>query len=342
MIKTLKSDKGYFYKIIDDKKFRISKNEYLKLRNSNIDRYKHRHEDSKKGWDSKWINKYFKINDTVGSGNYGEIKFATIKKVPTKKFLVNKNKLNVNQKVALKCINLKNCNYNDEINTLSKVNHDNVVKLYGQNKILDQYLFLVMEYIDGKNLKELIYSDEYSDFYINKSLNDSIKNIKIKLLYQIAKGLQHMHNLDIMHRDLKPDNVMILDYNTNDNFAKIVDFGFATDKKKSKKRIGTKRYYAPELSNKVMYTKKVDVWSYGVMAHLILTGILIFKDDVLIKLKEYNNNWRFYANSDNKLQLYGNLQHPIEKLLDMTLKKEISKRIDMNKLLKLPLFKILK
>ena len=92
-----------------------------------------------------------------------------------------------------------------------------------------------------------------------------------------------MHQRKIIHRDLKPENVLIVpeegDASSNYPNVKITDFGFAQfyqDESELNQAIGTPLYIAPEIIKKEPYNTKVDVWSIGVIAHILLSGAVPF------------------------------------------------------------------
>ena len=127
---------------------------------------------------------------------------------------------------------------------------------------------MVLEYLPGKNLLQVLRKN---------------KNIKLKYLIQIIKncmeGLKCLHRNGIIHRDLKPQNIMI----NEENFtAKIIDFGLSLIlknkmEKKAFRRCGTIGYMAHEVItntplNREPYDQKIDIFSMGIIVHLMLTG----------------------------------------------------------------------
>lgn len=98
------------------------------------------------------------------------------------------------------------------------------------------------------------------------------------IIYQILLALCYMHSKNITHRDLKPENLMVTITDSNkpeDLFVKLTDFGFATFFDPTAKMdviLGTPIYMAPELCNNKEYDCRVDVWSLGIIAHVLLSG----------------------------------------------------------------------
>lgn len=90
-----------------------------------------------------------------------------------------------------------------------------------------------------------------------------------------------MHNFGIAHRDIKPENVLMID-STEDSDIKLVDFGLAKTlgpNETSNEAFGTLCYVAPEILLQNAYDKSVDLWSLGILIHLMLTGTLPFDSE---------------------------------------------------------------
>lgn len=101
------------------------------------------------------------------------------------------------------------------------------------------------------------------------------------ILLQLADAVSYLHARRIMHRDLKPENI-IMENHTNDVKVKIVDFGFATidnelTNSPAKTICGTAGYLAPEVLKTRIYSRKVDIWSLGVITFIMLSGSMPFE-----------------------------------------------------------------
>ena len=129
-----------------------------------------------------------------------------------------------------------------------------------------EHLYIVMERCFGKDLySRAPYSEKSS----------------ARITGQILSAVAYMHSHDVIHRDLKFDNIM---FETNDDDApiKIIDFGLAknTSRQKNCKGFGgTVTYMAPEILREESYTSKVDIWSIGVITYMLLSSSLPFKCD---------------------------------------------------------------
>ena len=143
--------------------------------------------------------------------------------------------------------------------------HENLAKLidYAED---EEYVYIVIEFCEGGVLREKLKSSKFGE---PKSL---------KILTEIAKGLQALHKSGIMHRDLNLQNILL-----KNGHYKIADFGSSLKEKTSNKEAGTHTYKAPEIiriyrGEQVEYTNKVDVWALGVMFYKMLFGKKEFKE----------------------------------------------------------------
>ncbi|MFC2085270.1 protein kinase [Bacteroidota bacterium] len=154
-----------------------------------------------------------------------------------------------------------------EAQAAAALNHPNIAHIYAIEESNDE-MFIVMEYIDGQELKEMISRDKVD---IEES---------IKIAVQIAEGLETAHNKGVVHRDIKSSNIMI----TKDGKVKIMDFGLAkikgvTELTKIGSTVGTAAYMSPEQAKGEVVDNKTDIWSLGVVFYEMLSGTLPFKGD---------------------------------------------------------------
>eukprot|EP01083_Nonionella_stella_P225493 801631_1 len=156
----------------------------------------------------------------------------------------------------------------NEIAILLKVRHKNIVELYDVYESRDQ-LHLVMEYLPGGELFDRIC--DHPDGYGEKQAANIIK--------QILNALNKVHSKQILHLDLKPENVLFKD-NTDDS-VKLIDFGMARIVPKLtvlEGKVGTIQYMAPEVISGGLFSYGADVWSVGVMLYCMLFGYPPFND----------------------------------------------------------------
>jgi non-specific serine/threonine protein kinase len=155
-----------------------------------------------------------------------------------------------------------------EAEAAAALNHPNIITIHEISEHDDQ-IFIVMEYVDGKSLRELI-TDEQPLHH--EKVTD--------IILQICEGLIKAHQADIVHRDIKPENILI----DSDNRVKILDFGLAKLKGVSKltkdtSTLGTIYYMSPEHLQGKKVDHKSDIWSFGIVMYELLTGEPPFSGD---------------------------------------------------------------
>jgi non-specific serine/threonine protein kinase len=155
-----------------------------------------------------------------------------------------------------------------EAQAAAALNHPNIAHIYAIEESDDE-IFIVMEYIKGQELSDLIHSQSTQDLAT-----------LIDYAGQIASGLAAAHKKDIVHRDIKSSNIMI----TDDGQVKIMDFGLAKVRgtaqlTKEHTTLGTAAYMSPEQARGDEVDKRTDIWSFGVVFYEMLTGNLPFKGD---------------------------------------------------------------
>lgn len=171
--------------------------------------------------------------------------------------------------------------FRNESKAIALLSHPNIVKIYDVG-FTDEIQFIVMEYIDGITLKEFI--DQQGVLRWKDALH---------FVTQILRALQHAHDKGIVHRDIKPQNIMLF----SDGTIKVMDFGIARfaridGKTLSDKTIGSVHYISPEQARGDMTDERSDIYSVGVMLYEMLTGRKPFDGDnpVAIALKHMEEN----------------------------------------------------
>ena len=158
--------------------------------------------------------------------------------------------------------------FKNESKAIAMLDHPNIVKVYDVS-FGDRLQYIVMEYIDGISLKEYLIQQ---------------KEVKwkeaIHFTVQILHALQHAHEKGIVHRDIKPQNIMLL----QDGSIKVTDFGIARFSRSetrtmTDKAIGSVHYIAPEQARGDLTDEKTDIYSVGVMLYEMITGQLPFEAD---------------------------------------------------------------
>lgn len=163
----------------------------------------------------------------------------------------------------------------------SSLSHPNIVEMYDVGED-DGIYYIVMEYIEGKTLKQLI-----------KKRGSITISEAIDIMLQLTDGISHAHDSYIIHRDLKPQNILIKE----DGTIKITDFGIAmalnsTQLTQTNSVMGSVHYLPPEQASGKGSTIRSDIYSMGILFYELLTGSLPFKGDnaVEIALKQMRDD----------------------------------------------------
>jgi len=163
--------------------------------------------------------------------------------------------------------------FKNESKAIAVLSHPNIVKVYDVS-FGDVMQYIVMEYIDGITLKE----------YIERQGSLRWKDA-IHFEVQILRALQHAHDKGIVHRDVKPQNIMLL----SDGTIKVTDFGIARfarseHRTMTDKAIGSVHYISPEQARGDITDEKSDIYSAGVLLYELLTGSLPFQADSAVSV----------------------------------------------------------
>ena len=163
--------------------------------------------------------------------------------------------------------------FKNESKAIAVLSHPNIVKVYDVS-FGDRLQYLVMEYIDGITLKEYIAQQKVIGW--KDALHFTV---------QILRALQHAHDKGIVHRDIKPQNIMLL----SDGTIKVTDFGiarFARNEQRTMtdKAIGSVHYISPEQARGDVTDAKSDIYSVGVLLYEMLTGRLPFEADSAVSV----------------------------------------------------------
>lgn len=230
------------------------------------------------------------------------------------------------EKVAIKIIQLdsfsKHHQMGDlrkEINIISKCNHPNVLKYYVS--FLDgKELWLVMPYIEGGSLKNII----------NTLAPTGIKDEPMiaSILKQIVEGMQYFHSKGLIHRDIKSDNLLV---NKNGEVM-LSDFGVSSSIKTGYKRtsfVGSPCWMAPEVIEQTTgYDTKADIWSFGITALEMVDGKPPHNELPAVKVLV------MVLNGPNPgLSKYEDWSPEFRSMMDDCLQKDPQKRIGINNLL---------
>ncbi|KAL3075436.1 hypothetical protein niasHT_037596 [Heterodera trifolii] len=164
---------------------------------------------------------------------------------------------------------------NNELSILSRVQHPFVIRLEEVFRSATK-LFIVMEMASGGEM--------YDRVVAKGRYSESEARMAIKML---LTGLEYLHSMHITHRDLKPENLLYSDTRQEARLL-ITDFGLAHQSRASDEKMtdtcGTPEYIAPEILLRVPYSNRVDLWAVGVIAYILMSGIMPFDDDCRSRL----------------------------------------------------------
>lgn len=147
-----------------------------------------------------------------------------------------------------------------EAKMLKKLNHPNIIRVMDSGKE-DGILYMVMEYINGEDLKKLL---------LHKKTE---KLQRYDIILRVGRGLDYLHEHNIIHQDIKPENILV----SKNNEVKIIDFGLARYNRliafiRNRFIDGTPTYMSPEQIRKRHTDKRTDIYSYGITVYEMLTG----------------------------------------------------------------------
>jgi serine/threonine protein kinase len=157
-----------------------------------------------------------------------------------------------------------------EARAVNMINHAHIVEIYDYGETDDGLAYLVMEFLDGTPLSKLI---SRGPMYLRESVD---------VLEQVCAALARAHDMGVIHRDLKPDNIYLMDRGGKKNFVKILDFGLAKVAKEGRLAeegavFGTPEYISPEQARGEDAGPQSDLYSVGVIFYEMLTCRLPFE-----------------------------------------------------------------
>ena len=206
---------------------------------------------------------HYKIKEKLGEGGMGVVYLAEdnrLKRDVAIKFLPGFIAGNSDERKRFEI----------EAQAAAALNHAHISHIYAIEETENQ-IFIVMEYIKGKELKEIVNT--------HKANGLPVKQV-IDYASQIAEGIEAAHEKNIVHRDIKSTNIMI----TDKGKAKIMDFGLAKFRGSAQltqigTTIGTAAYMSPEQARGEEAEQSADIWSFGVVLYEMFSGQLPFKGD---------------------------------------------------------------
>ena len=190
------------------------------------------------------------------------------------------DQVSIGRKIALKVLHGQYARdeefvrrFRTEARLAASLNHRNIMTVYDFDQADDGSLFIVMEYVEGKNLKEVIQQGPVR------------VETAVRLGIQIAEGLGAAHRAGVIHRDIKPENIMVTG---NGDAIKLMDFGIARLRDTGETRLtrsgvimGTPAYMSPEQAEGAEgadpVTEKTDIYAFGIVLYEMLSGSVPFR-----------------------------------------------------------------
>lgn len=202
--------------------------------------------------------------------------------------------------------------FKNESKAISILDHPNIVKVYDVS-VTDKLQYIVMEYVDGITLKE----------YLKQRGGALTWKETVHFATQVLGALQHAHSKGIIHRDVKPQNIMLL----ADGSIKMMDFGIARFSRAqsqtvSDKAIGSVHYISPEQAKGDKTDARTDIYSVGVMLYEMLSGKLPFDGDgaVSIAIMQISDKAKPLA------QVAPNVPEGLRQITEKAMEKDPAKR----------------
>lgn len=217
---------------------------------------------------NKIICNRYKILDHLGTGGMATV-WLGYDTILDRQVAIKTFKIDANDEDAVK-------RFNREAKAVTSLSHPNIVSIYDvENE--GEFYYLILEYVEGMTLKD----------YMIKNPRIPIETI-VHIAKQVAAGLSHAHQNGIIHRDIKPQNILM-----NENLTcKITDFGIAraygdTTLTQTNQMLGTVYYLSPEQARGNVATAQSDIYSLGILIFEMITGQIPFKGEsaVAIALK---------------------------------------------------------
>jgi serine/threonine protein kinase len=215
------------------------------------------------------LNGQFQILQKIGSGGMGAVYKAL--------------QPDMNRMVGVKILHPKLANRKDlvsrfrrEARAMSQLTHPNTVKVFMFGELEDGSLYIIMEYLEGKNLNQSVRSE--GPFPVERAL---------PILIQACGALDEAHKAGIIHRDLKPENLFLCQTQTVRDYPKLLDFGLAKVGERQMRPgsiiltqegmvFGTPEFMSPEQAQGKTLTPASDIYSIATILYEVLTGKLPF------------------------------------------------------------------
>jgi serine/threonine-protein kinase len=214
----------------------------------------------------KVIDNRYEIQQRVGEGGMGVV--------------YKSRQISIDRIIALKMLNQQMASdptwvqrFYNEAKACSRLQHPNTIRMFDFGQTSDGRLFMTMEFLDGISLRDAIDKGPLTPQRV------------VKILIQCCASLAEAHSIGIIHRDIKPDNVFLLNMAGSPDFVKLLDFSVAKllegDRLKTQAGVvfGTPQYMSPEQGRGLPLDARSDLYALGILAYEMLTGGVPFHDE---------------------------------------------------------------
>ncbi|MET0385707.1 MAG: protein kinase [Polyangiales bacterium] len=221
----------------------------------------------------RMLGNQFRLECLLGRGGMGDVYLA--------------EQLEVGRRVVVKVLRAPHLSapqseerFRREARALAQLNHPNIVHLYTAGRTDDELAYLAMEYVEGRTLGSVI------------GERGALPEVEVLgILDQLCSALVEAHGRGVIHRDLKPDNVMLIERRSQPPLVKVLDFGIAKLAHMPDARItrdgeviGTPLYMAPEQLRNKQVDERADIYALGAIGYEMLTGHLPFEGDTTLSV----------------------------------------------------------
>lgn len=267
------------------------------------------------------INAKYEMGEVLGQGAFGKVLRCVHKDSGSAFAIKVMEKTKVRERRVY--VNL----LENELSILGSKSHPKIIRVVD---LLEDKLnyYIVSEVVEGGELfKRLCLLESFTE------------DQAAEITQQIMLGLNYLHLQSITHRDMKPENVLLVSKDLDNFDIKISDLGFAQKFEKGGKGmtlvLGSPLYMAPELVNRQPYTEKVDVWSLGVIVYQLLSGRTPFEADSIKRIDSNINHKKVTFETSNR-ENWDEVSAEAKQFISKCLNRDASKRPSIRELFREP------
>ncbi len=254
----------------------------------------------------KVIDGRYEIQQRVGEGGMGVVYRA--------------RQISIDRIIALKMLNSQMAadptwvqRFYNEAKACSRLQHPNTIRMFDFGQSSEGKLFMTMEFLDGQSLRDAITKSPLAPQRV------------VKILIQCCASLAEAHSIGIIHRDIKPDNVFLLNMAGSPDFVKLLDFSVAKllegDRMKTQAGVvfGTPQYMSPEQGRGLPLDARSDLYALGILAYEMLVGNVPFHDENPMTVIQMHLNGQVPPMSDQ-------IPYSVQAIVRRALEKDAGRR----------------